>query len=206
MFVQFLFHRRDNQGRAALTPDWLHRQYESKTLSGVYTDLESILRNHADAYALFRLLNGRFNGDLFPGKASDPQRQEQEWRAEMKEVKPQHLELLADFVGGKMQIRIGQQSLWPLYSFDVIPLEFISSIYEAFVTKDKGTHYTPAYLVDIVLDTCLPWDGDEWDVKVLDPACGSGIFLVKAFQRLVYRWRRATIFVQSPTQPCCGSS
>src|ERR1039458_7378868 len=26
-------------------------------------------------------------------------------------------------------------------------------------------------------------------MRVLDPACGSGIFLVKAFQRLVYRWK-----------------
>jgi len=28
-------------------------------------------------------------------------------------------------------------------------------------------------------------------LKVLDPACGSGIFLVKAFQRLIYRWEVA---------------
>jgi len=28
-------------------------------------------------------------------------------------------------------------------------------------------------------------------MKILDPACGSGIFLVKAFQRLIYRWEKA---------------
>src|SRR4030042_900682 len=28
-------------------------------------------------------------------------------------------------------------------------------------------------------------------MKVLDPACGSGIFLVKAFQRIVHRWKNA---------------
>jgi len=27
--------------------------------------------------------------------------------------------------------------------------------------------------------------------EILDPACGSGIFLVKAFQRLIHRWRNA---------------
>jgi N-6 DNA Methylase len=37
----------------------------------------------------------------------------------------------------------------------------------------------------------LPWNSDQWDVKVLDPSCGSGIFLVKAFQRLIHRWRRS---------------
>jgi len=36
----------------------------------------------------------------------------------------------------------------------------------------------------------LPWEGDEWNVRILDPACGSGIFLVKAFQRIIHRWRR----------------
>jgi hypothetical protein len=139
------------------------------------------------------MLNVRFNGDLFPGKAKNAKQRELEWRTEMDKVTPDHLSLLANFVDGTLQIPSGQQSLWPLYSFDVIPLEFISSIYEEFVRRanddDNGTHYTPSFLVDIVLDTCLPWNGKEWNVKVLDPACGSGIFLVKAFQRLVHRWR-----------------
>jgi hypothetical protein len=39
----------------------------------------------------------------------------------------------------------------------------------------------------------LPWSGDTWNLKILDPACGSGIFLVKAFQRLVHRWRAANL-------------
>jgi len=198
IFVQFLFHRKDDRGNSALTPEWLAKQHEARTLTDSYTSLEAVLRNYTDAYALFRLLNERFNGDLFPGKATDPQNREGEWLAEMKHVKPVHLSLLADFVGGMMQIGSGQRSLWPLYSFDVIPLEFISSVYEAFVNKVKGTHYTPAYLVDVVLDTCLPWDSNDWDVRVLDPACGSGIFLVKAFQRLVYRWRRANRFRKKP--------
>ena len=42
-----------------------------------------------------------------------------------------------------------------------------------------------------MLDSVLPWDSTDWDVKVLDPACGSGIFLVKAYQRLIHRWRKA---------------
>ncbi len=199
MFVQFLFHRKDEDGRAALTTEWLDRQHhEGRQFSLAHSGLESVLRHHADAYALFKMLNERFNGDLFPGKASDPRERDAEWRAEMEQVQPRHLDVLADFVGGTMKIGSGQRSLWQLYSFDVIPLEFISSIYEAFVTKDKGTHYTPGYLVDVVLDTCLPWNSNDWNVKVLDPACGSGIFLVKAFQRLVHRWRRAHAFRTRP--------
>ena len=40
-----------------------------------------------------------------------------------------------------------------------------------------------------MLDAVLPWKGKDCQLRVLDPACGSGIFLVKVFQRLVYRWR-----------------
>ena len=88
-----------------------------------------------------------------------------------------------------MELNTGQLSLWPHYSFDIIPLEFISSIYEALVTKKRGTVYTPSHLVDFVLDGVLPWNGTDWNLKVLDPACGSGIFLVKAYQRLIHRWK-----------------
>ena len=78
----------------------------------------------------------------------------------------------------------------------MIPLEFISSIYEEFIHNSdaepgKGVVYTPGHLVDFILDGVLPWDGEGWDVKVLDPACGSGIFLVKAYQRLIHRWKLA---------------
>ena len=38
---------------------------------------------------------------------------------------------------------------------------------------------------------CFSWGGKEWNLRILDPCCGSGIFLVKAFQRLVQRWRNA---------------
>ena len=106
----------------------------------------------------------------------------------MQRVKPEHLQTLADFVSGKLRGR--QMFLWRMYAFDVIPLEFISSIYEEFVTA-KGAHYTPGYLVDFMLDEVLPWGGSQWDLKLLDPACGSGIFLVKAYQRLIQRWKNA---------------
>ncbi|HEY7496538.1 MAG TPA: N-6 DNA methylase [Candidatus Tectomicrobia bacterium] len=152
--------------------------------------LGEILMDHADSYRLFRYLNDRFNGDLFPGKGSHPEEWEQEWRTEMEMVCAEHLRLLSEFVEGKMQMRSGQYSLWPTYSFDVMPLEFISSIYETFVESGVGKVHTPVHLVDFILDAVLPWRGEEWDLKILDPACGSGIFLVKSLQRLMHRWKR----------------
>jgi hypothetical protein len=201
MFVQFLFHRKDAEGHAALTPKWLVEQKESGRFIHSHTNLESVLRSQVDTYALFRLLNERFNGDLFPSGLPGDARDCTSLQQESNVVKQRHLTLLADFVAGTSDLGSGQRSLWPLYAFDVIPLEFISSIYEAFVLKRPGTHYTPSYMVDIVLDSCLPWDSDDWNVKVLDPACGSGIFLVKAFQRLVHRWKRDAGAAARPDAP-----
>jgi hypothetical protein len=119
--------------------------------------------------------------------------QKDAWEKEKKFVRPEHIEDLADFVQGKMRMLDGQLCLWRQYAFDVIPLEFISSIYEEFVSKDEGVgiHYTRDYVVDLMLDRVLPWENDQWDVSILDPACGSGIFLVRAYQRLIYRWKYA---------------
>lgn len=194
IFVQFLFDRKDVDGNPALTAAKLARLHADGVLSRLHDGFDSILSSYTDTYALFEWLNDRFNGDLFPGKGDTPQARAKGWAAEKRVVNKKHLSLLADFIRGNVDMPSGQRCLWPQYSFDVIPLEFISSIYETFVDKraaDGGVFYTPPHLVDFVLDKVLPWDGKEWDLKVLDPSCGSGIFLVKVFQRLVHRWRLA---------------
>lgn len=194
IFVQFLFDRKDSDGNAALGPVKLARLHSDGILQRRHADFRSILRDYDDTYRLFDWLNARFNGDLFPGKGDTPSARSRGWVAEKRVVTKQHLALLADFIGGELDMPSGQSCLWPQYAFDVIPLEFISSIYETFVTEraaDEGIFYTPPHLVDFVLDQVLPWGGKEWDLTILDPACGSGIFLVKAFQRLIHRWKLA---------------
>ncbi len=146
IFVQFLFHRKDSQGKAALNPGRLCALHREGILSNDYKDLSSILRHKSDTFSLFKWLNQRFNGDLFPSS----------YTRELQHVKKPHMELLADFISGKLQMQNGQHLLWPHYSFDTIPLEFISSIYEEFVTKRKdpdsgiGEHYTRPFLVDFM--------------------------------------------------------
>ena len=87
---------------------------------------------------------------------------------------------------------------WKEYSFEHIPVELISNIYEEFISKtsanehnkkDTGAVYTPSFLVELLIDECLPLDEFNENVKLIDPACGSGIFLVTAYKRLVQRWR-----------------
>ncbi len=196
IFAQFLFHRKDSDGRAFLDEKLLSGRCEGE-LKAVHEGLNGILADGDEAYRFFRWLDGRFNGDLFPGKEDQAEDERDEaWRREKEAVtrNPAILERLAQFVSGKLQIRNRQLTLWPEYSFDVIPLEFISSVYEEFLTGDKRrakAYYTPSHLVDFVLDSVLPWNDDRYDLEILDPCCGSGIFLVKAFQRLIHRWRRA---------------
>ena len=51
-----------------------------------------------------------------------------------------------------------------------------------------GEFYTPGWLVDHVLDA-MQYDGDPRD-RLLDPACGSGTFLVRAIQRIIEQHKR----------------
>ncbi|MGK7878812.1 MAG: class I SAM-dependent DNA methyltransferase [Crocosphaera sp.] len=194
IFIQYLFQKTDVDGQPALNQEIIQDLVNTNILSKAYDNLPDILENFEDAYQLFRWLNHKFNGDLFPGKGNTEQEREQEWQAEMNKVKQNdsYLKKLAYFIRGDLDFTSGQLCLWPMYSFDVIPLEFISSIYEEFVTQKEGTgvHYTPEFIVDFILDGVLPWDDEEWDIKILDPACGSGIFLVKAYQRLIYLWKK----------------
>jgi hypothetical protein len=191
IFIQFLFDRKDSSGNAALHEGVLDRLHHAGVLRMRHSTLASILSDYQDSYRLFDWLNERFNGDLFPSKANDSPERERAWEAERRLVKQGHLEVLRDLVSGDLQMPTGQRCLWREYAFDAIPLEFISSIYEAFVSdaRKSGIYYTPPHLVDFMLDRVLPWGGDLWDLKVIDPACGSGVFLVKAFQRLVHRWK-----------------
>lgn len=194
VFVQFLFDRKDSDGKPALTPAKMAYLHEQGVLHRPHENFASVLADYEDAYHLFDWLNARFNGDLFPGKGDTKAERAEGWQAERRVVTSRHTSLLADFVRGDLHMPSGQACLWPQYAFDVIPLEFISSIYETFVKKraaQQGIVYTPPYLVDFVLDRVLPWDDVSWDLRILDPSCGSGIFLVKAFQRLVHRWKLA---------------
>ena len=106
------------------------------------------------------------------------------------------LEELKMFLLGDSDLESKQMALWPLYDFNIIPIKIISSIYELFFhlsdgrDDDKGTYYTPLHLVDTLLDEVYPWEGNYEPITIIDPSCGSGIFLVEAYRRIVWRWMR----------------
>lgn len=130
--------------------------------------------NPQEVRHLLRALETKFDGDVF----SLPDAQS---------LTTDALHRFAELVEG--QTLKGQRSLWKLFSFEHLPVEIISHLYQRFVKKSQGTVYTPPFLAALLLDHAMPYAMLSGDVRVLDPACGSGVFLVGAFRRLVNRWR-----------------
>ena len=135
---------------------------------------------------LFNALAEHFNGDVFRPTATEAH------------LPAQAIADLDEFFSAA-DLESGQQALWP-YDFGIIPPELISSIYEQLLAdtqKEDSAYYTPRPVVDLVLDELLPWPGVTAQPSILDPSCGSGIFLAEAFRRLAYR--HITAAGQPPT-------
>lgn len=96
------------------------------------------------------------------------------------------------------------------YEFSVIPADILGQVYERFLGKviqvdgktavieDKpevkkagGVFYTPSYIVEFIaketIDTLLQGKTPKQveKIRILDPACGSGSFLIVAYQHLL---------------------
>jgi hypothetical protein len=161
----------------------LDKRFYSQFRSGS-SKLVDVLNDHTATYRLFDTLAAHFNGDLLPVTST-----------ERRHVKVAHLRLLSRLLGGTENLDTGQMALWQLYDFNVIPTELISSIYELFLRSEdgaeaEGLHYTPPALVEMLLNEVMPWPdrppAADWKPpRVVDPACGSGIFLIEAYRRII---------------------
>ncbi len=136
-------------------------------------------------YQLFDDLKEKFNGSMF----------ERSTEAEKDRLRDHHIGLLIKFLRGH-SVRSRQLSLgfWA-YDFQWIPVETISAIYEDFLAeedgegkREAGAFYTPRFLAESVLDIAIQGDMNWQTKRYLDPACGSGIFLVALFNRLATCW------------------
>ena len=136
-------------------------------------------------YRVLEALETKFNGDVFcfPRNA----------------LTANDLRAFADLVEGKTHKQ--QRHLWTLFSFEHVPVEIISHLYQRFVQDGTvrspedgqegghGTVYTPPFLAALLLDQAMPYSQLSGGERILDPSCGSGVFLVGAFRRLVHLWR-----------------
>lgn len=78
-------------------------------------------------------------------------------------------------------------SVDPAESRDLLK-QLYQQLFPKSVRHDLGEYYTPDWLAELVLDE-LGYDGNP-DQRLLDPACGSGTFLVMALNR-VQTWYAA---------------
>lgn len=129
---------------------------------------------------LLDLLSKDFNGKIF------------EWDVETQSkarvaIQQTEVNKLADYLDAN--IEDNQYLLWRKYSFSCLPVEIISTVYEELLTDSKDIVYTPEMIVSTLIDECMPIDKPQKNFKLIDVSCGSGIFLVKAYKRLVQWWR-----------------
>lgn len=151
-------------------------------------DFIKILGSYTESYELFRYLKSDkgFNGDWFPILKN-----------EEIIVKDLHLKILQNLING-YDFDKKQGTLFNFYNFSIIPIEFISNVYESFIGEEEqsknGAYYTPTFLVDYILkytiDDFFKKNPNKYDCKVLDPACGSGIFLVETLRKLINQFEK----------------
>jgi hypothetical protein len=143
-------------------------------------------------------LDAWLNGDVFPVS----------WRSK-DAPKARHIQRVAatfagdQFAGDMSQLHLGFKA----YDFSYIPIETLSLVYEQFLHtgdgkepvdrpedagappktkgRQEGAYYTPLPLVNYMLTEMERRHPLREGMKVFDPSCGSGAFLVQAYRRLI---------------------
>ncbi len=101
------------------------------------------------------------------------------------------------------------------YKFGYVAVEILGTIYERFlgkivrphgrgtvieekpeVRKAGGVYYTPRYIVEYIVEQTVgkmlvgKKPEDTMQLRFLDPACGSGSFLLRVFERVCEHWQQ----------------
>lgn len=134
---------------------------------------EKLLENNSntDINKLYKIIHEIFNNALFDQPTIDDKYLTSEVRT-----------LIASSFNHN--VNTGQLRLFD-FRFDVLPVEFISYIYEVFLSekqKENGIYYTPKKLAQLIVDDVIKEDKIG---SILDPSSGSGMFLITGYQRLL---------------------
>ncbi len=167
------------------------------------------LQNGTNVYErlcqLFRQADERYNSGLF------------HFRAEKMRPEPPDDLTLSLLIDDKVIKEIIKNLYYPdsPYEFSVLSADILGQVYEQFLGKvihlttghraiieDKpevkkagGVYYTPRYIVDYIVKNTVgkllegKTPKQAANIKILDPACGSGSFLIGAYQYLL-DWHR----------------
>ncbi len=190
IMIKYLEERKDKKGNSPFNKKYVKKYDNAK-------DFVDVLEKNK-LVDLLEDLQRDLNGNLF------------EWSTAEKEViKLIDLSSLSEALKAYKKPEEINNNIFELirfYEFSYIPVELISRIYEEFLAGDtdinlnqknkkqkEGIFYTPSHLAQLLVDESMPLKTYKKvnlsTYKILDPACGSGIFLVLAYKRLVQWWR-----------------
>lgn len=157
---------------------------------------ETCFQDAEAATAVCEWLDKTFNGELLPLAQADG------YRAYFENILSQDAEALSPLHWIMARTDVGgQQTLWQYINFSFVPVGVLSEVYEDFAhayreeeAREESVHYTPRHIAEPLVEQAfggIPAEGRHL-AKVLDPACGAGIFLVLAYRHLAKEYLRCT--------------
>jgi len=89
------------------------------------------------------------------------------------------------------------------FDFTQVDRDILGDVYQGYLPSDErkrlGEFYTPKEVIEYILDAVgYKPENEIRGNKILDPACGSGSFLVESMQRLIERYRRIGFNLKDP--------
>ncbi|MFZ2281088.1 MAG: N-6 DNA methylase [Prosthecobacter sp.] len=201
LFFRFLMDRR------IVDVDDLPSPLRSGGLQGIFSSAES-------AAQISVWLDETFNGDLLPLVEAITKQTPTRERKELYLQAYQEAEKLTDGAvflhleailkgyeavsKNHVQMMLPGAVDWTDLNFRHIPVGVLSQVYESFshqwdsdAARADSVHYTPKNLAKLLVDQALAGLDEPHRAKVLDPACGAGVFLVLAFREIVRRrWEK----------------
>ena len=171
-------------------------------------DLRDAFSDAANAAATSAWLDETFNGDLLPlVDGVNPQTSRTQRRKDYLAFYDAagkatggrlfaHLEAILRGWDGVGASNFQYTINWNDLDFAHIPVGVLSQVYETFSHQwdtpnavETSVHYTPRKIAQMVVTESLAQVQEPAKARVLDPACGGGVFLVIALRELVrHRW------------------
>lgn len=171
------------------------RKLEPSTLLGLYRTKSTDL--YPRLVQLFRDFDDGYNSKLFASHYCET------WKAGDK--------VWGEIITGLYETKDGYR-----YDFSAISADVLGGIYEQYLSfvqaktkiadkkgskrKTQGIYYTPKYVVEYIVKETLgevlkkTKPKDIYNVKVLDPACGSGSFLTAAYDKILSNIDKPSLF------------
>lgn len=174
IFIRYLIDR-----NVALDPKFIN----GTTIIEKRKSFSKLIENAEALNIFFGLINDKLNGVLFE-------------KSDLKITDSQAKSLSIIFEGkndkDQQSLFEGADFYFEIFDFSIISVEVISGIYESLISpetrNEQSAIYTPSFLVDYILTETVDkhlQESHTSECKIFDPACGSGIFLVQSYRRMI---------------------